>query len=96
MFETINYIEAALWDIIGLCFLVVASRRSEYRSRCVLLGIVFIAFGGSDVVEVQTGAWWRPWWLLVWKASCLAVMVEAAVWYVRRRRIQAPGIEQGR
>ena len=87
MFETINYLEAALWCAIGLGFLVRAVRLSaKERGKCAMLGIVFIAFAGSDVLEVQTGAWWRPWWLFVWKAGCLAVMVQQLVQYLRRRR----------
>ena len=86
MFETVNYVEAALWCVIGISFLFVAIAASGNRSRCLLLGVAFIAFGGSDVVEVQTGAWWRPWWLLVWKGACLLIMVEQLVQYVRRRR----------
>ncbi|MBE7458640.1 MAG: hypothetical protein KJ057_17160 [Phycisphaerae bacterium] len=37
--------------------------------------MTFLAFGASDVVEADTGAWWRPWWLLAWKAACLAVLL---------------------
>lgn len=43
------------------------------RARCVLAAVTFAAFGLSDVVEVQTGAWYRPWWLFAWKAACVAV-----------------------
>ena len=32
----------------------------------------FFAFGISDFVEIHTGAWYRPWWLLAWKATCVA------------------------
>ena len=62
MFETANYIEAALWAVIGLVFLVVSMRRGGRRRVTALAAVTFLLFGGSDVVEVQTGAWWRPWW----------------------------------
>ena len=87
MFETVNYLEGALWCIIGLCFLVVAARASQRkRFRCLLLGVVLIAFGGSDVIEVKTGAWWRPWWLLMWKAGCLLILVQQFVRYLQEQR----------
>ena len=87
MFETINYLEAGLWGFIGIGFLIRAvSAVSRDRARCFVLGVVFIAFGGSDVVEVQTGAWWRPWWLLAWKGGCLTCMVQQLIQYVRMRR----------
>ena len=60
MFETANYIEAGLWLIIGLLFLVCALRGRCNCRAAGLAAITFALFGVSDVVEVQTGAWWRP------------------------------------
>jgi hypothetical protein len=37
--------------------------------------LLFAFFGLSDLVEVTTGAWWRPWWLLAWKAACLLGLI---------------------
>jgi len=37
--------------------------------------VVFVLFGISDLVETQTGAWWKPWWLLVWKVLCVHAML---------------------
>jgi hypothetical protein len=42
-------------------------------------------FGGSDIVEVQSGAWWSPWWLFVWKASCVLSMAILFMVYLRDR-----------
>ena len=72
LFELANYLEAGLWCLIGLGFVAYALRRKgrEFR-RCVLAAVAFLLFGASDVVEVQTGAWWQPWWLLVWKGLCV-------------------------
>jgi len=87
MFEMCNYLEAALWATIGVAFLAAAAFRPiGERLRCFVIAAVFIAFGGSDVVEAQTGAWWRPWWLLVWKGVCLAILVMQLVLYVRGKR----------
>ncbi len=91
MFETINYLEAALWCIIGLGFLFVAGVKPRIRARCVVLGVVFVAFGASDIVEVQTGAWWRPWWLLLWKGACVGILGGQLIQYVRRRRDESRG-----
>ena len=52
--------------------------------RCACLGVSLIAFGVSDIVEVQTGAWWRPWWLFAWKATCLVLLVGLAGSYYRQ------------
>jgi hypothetical protein len=66
-----NRIEAGLWLVIALAMAVAAWRRRHVRRDCVIAAIAFALFGASDVVETHTGAWWRPWWLLAWKAACL-------------------------
>ena len=86
MFETANYIEAGFWIVIGAVIMVTAVIRHRVdRWTWLSLG-VFVAFGISDIVEVSTGAWWRPWWLLLWKAACVLVMTTLLVRYVKRRR----------
>lgn len=65
----LNSIEALVWVTIGV-FLLSSSKKLAVNSPkkdVVFLGILFVAFGSSDVVEVYTGAWWEPWWLLTWK-----------------------------
>jgi hypothetical protein len=55
--------------------IVVGNRSPANRNQCWNAAATLIAFGVSDVIEIQTGAWWRPWWLLVWKGLCIAVLV---------------------
>ena len=87
MFESLNYIEAVFWAIIGLVFFIRSlSRTDRQQPQSRIAAGAFILFGVSDLVEVQTGAWWRPWWLLAWKAACLAVLVWLAAGYLRRQR----------
>jgi len=87
-FETANYIEAAFWWVVAGGFAVAALRASERQiiRDCWLRMVAFAAFGLSDIVEARTGAWYDPWWLLLWKAMCLAVIAWLFVGYVRRRR----------
>jgi len=44
-----------------------------------------ILFGVSDIIEVSTGAFWRPWWLLALKGTCLIGMATCAMmlWRIR-------------
>lgn len=85
-FTTSNYIEAALWACIGLGFLVHALRTVGHKRRASLLaGATFIVFGASDIVETTTGAWWRPWWLFVWKAVCVVIFLLLLIDYFRQR-----------
>src|SRR5687768_1127172 len=85
-FETSNYIEAGLWALISTIFVGFAIKRSGIvRRDCIIAAIAFAFFGLSDVVEASTGAWWRPWWLLVWKGMCLVVIATLLVRHVRRK-----------
>jgi hypothetical protein len=87
LFEYANYGEAALWGLVGLTFGAYAVRRAgATRRRRALAALTFLLFGLSDVVEVRTGAWWRPWWLLVWKAVCVLALVLLRAEYLRGRR----------
>jgi hypothetical protein len=85
-FQVANAVEAGLWVLMGLCIFIVAAWKNA-AIRGAVPAITLIVFGCSDVVEVQTGAWWRPWWLLVWKILCVLVLVGLlADYYLRRRK----------
>jgi hypothetical protein len=89
-FRAANYVEAGLWAVIGIGFAVQAIRRSNrQRSICAVAAVTFLAFGGSDVVESRTGAWWSPGWLLVWKGACVVVFAGLILLYVMDRRNRA-------
>lgn len=86
-FQTANLIEAGLWSTIALTLAGFAIARTGRRRRlCLIAAVTFLLFGVSDVVETQTGAWYRPWWLFCWKAICVAAMVGLLVDYRRSRR----------
>ncbi len=76
-----NYAEALLWFIIALVLAVRLRMKTPWRW---LLPLAFAVFGVSDLIEVQTGAWWEPWWLLVMKAACVLVFLLA--WRAHRRQ----------
>lgn len=84
-----NYAEAGLWTALSATALLAAlRRRSHPRRRAILAAVVLVAFGASDVVEAQTGAWWRPWWLLAWKGLSVVALVVLTIreWRVLRRQ----------
>ncbi len=86
-FRWANYGEAALWIVLGLvCAGFAYARRGPLRRCAGWAAIGLVLFGGSDIVEVQTGAWWRPWWLLVWKAGCIGLLLWTLWGYLRVRR----------
>lgn len=95
-----NVFEAVLWTALGVYAVVLATRsatRSEERSatrRLLLIAVVFWIFAGSEVMETQTGAWWKPWWLAVWKGGCIAVLITLGTrhyrWHKNRQPTQEP------
>jgi hypothetical protein len=86
-FEIANYIEAGLWAFIGLGFLIAAIRTPASRRQLLFVAVTFVLFGVSDIVEASTGAWWRPWWLLIWKGLCLIVLGGFLLQYRRKKRL---------
>lgn len=76
-----NQAEAALWFVIAIVLAVRLRMKMPWRW---LLPCAFAVFGVSDLIEVQTGAWWEPRWLLVMKSACVLVFLLA--WRARRRQ----------
>lgn len=85
-----NGIEVVWWT--GLAIFLWIRRRQTPRALRSLSGwaILFLLLMAiSEVIELQTGAWWRPWWLAVWKFTCgglLGVFVlRAWLWWRANR-----------
>ena len=91
-----NLIEAGVWFVLAVVLFIYAFRR-EWRLRPTLwfLAVVIIAFGFSDLVEARTGAWWKPWWLFLWKVTCVLLML-AGAWRYRRLTKKDAGGPPGR
>ena len=71
-----NLIEAGVWFLLSIVLLVYAFRSAkQFRFVLFVLVVTLAAFGGSDLVEARTGAWWKPWWLFVWKAACVIMLL---------------------
>lgn len=81
-----NYIEAGLWSAIALGFGVRTLRQAGIaRYHPLMTSLTFLCLGISDIIEVQTGAWWRPWWLLLWKSLCIFSLVVLLIFYLKTR-----------
>jgi CHASE2 domain-containing sensor protein len=81
-----NACEALLW---GLLAVFVAWRYgrvpSSFRRLSRIAAVLLALFGLSDVIEIHTGAWWRPWELLALKGICLCGLL-ACGWRAHRLR----------
>lgn len=84
-----NSLEALLWFTIA----GILAGRVLFRSTppdtwgiALVASLAFLLFGISDLIEVRTGAWWRPVWLLALKAACLITLLGCAWLYSRKSR----------
>lgn len=76
IFVWTNRAEGLLWISMGVGIWLWGRRRdARARRLAVQAMIVLVLFGVSDLVEATTGAWWRPWWLFVWKAGCVVLLI---------------------
>lgn len=85
-----NLIEGVFWIVMGVCF-AASAVWCRYRTGRIIAALALVVFGCSDFVEMHTGAWWEPWWLMVWKGACNAVFAVLVVLYVRARRAARSG-----
>jgi len=91
-----NFIEAGVWFVIvALVFLKRRRSSAIVRSVLLLLAVTLAVFGGSDIVEAHTGAWWKPWWLFVWKAICVAVLLFGFMKYFRLSKAERGKKQEG-
>ena len=79
-----NAIEAVWWFACGVLLWRFGQRRAVHQLWSRLTAIALLIFGASDVIEVFTGAWWRPWWLAVIKIAC-GVSITVGVWIMWER-----------
>ncbi len=86
--KTFNLVEAFIWIGIGIVLLWKSRSFERVRSPAILAGVTFILFGVSDFIEIRTGSWIEPLWLLIWNVCCVASLVSCLVWYVALRRKQ--------
>jgi len=94
LFTVFNTIEGLFWLTLAAVFLLVARRRRQNTRLAIAAGLLFATFGLSDFVEIHTGGWYKPWWLLAWKAS--NVIGLATVYVAYRRRASGSSTETSR
>jgi hypothetical protein len=75
---TFNIFEAGWWLLLSIiCWW---KDRGVWKPVARTAALLFALFALSDVIEVQTGAWWRPWWLAVIKGVCIAGLISCGAW----------------
>ena len=77
----LNSLEAVFWMTIGVIVWMNSRTSIQHRKLGRFAAVWFVLFGISDIFEVYSGAWWRPWPLLVLKASCLVMLIACGLVY---------------
>ena len=90
--DAINVVELIWWPAVGLA-IAWRSRGTQplWRRLGYTAAVLLLLFGLSDGIELSTGAWWKPWWLLVWKGTCITGLVACTVTRYRWLRNQSSG-----
>ena len=82
-----NLIEAGLWFVVTMVLLTQGLRaRGPLRRVLAFLTVAFFVFGISDLIEARTGAWWRPFWLLLMKSGCVGTFMYGFREYYRIKK----------
>ena len=84
MAETFNLYEAILWFVIAVTLFASAifdKSKIFYKTNLIVSAILFFVFGVSDLIEMQTGVWWRPMSLLIMKGACIIGFVGCFIKY---------------
>jgi len=93
MAETFNLYEAILWFVIAAALLSAAvfdKSKKRYKINLIVSAVLFFFFGVSDLIEMQTGAWWRPIGLLILKGACI---IGFALCFIKYRKLKKQDIE---
>jgi hypothetical protein len=85
--DVFNACEAALWFAMAIAVML-RYRRVAIGMRRIAHGTAtfLVLFAASDLIEMQTGAWWRPVGLLILKGVCVVGLVGGFGLLVRRSR----------
>jgi len=90
-----NLYEAILWFVISIIFLgfgVYKKNIVAQKKTFLFLSVIFVLFGISDLIEMKTGAWWKPTWLLAMKAFCItSIAIGVFFLYKKARPSQSRG-----
>jgi len=67
-----NVIEAIIWFALATWLLCLGLKtRSHLKRTFLVFSVTLYVFGISDIIETQTGAWYRPLGLFLLKVVCV-------------------------
>ena len=84
--QTFNLLEAFLWMTIAAAFFVRLRRQKDHRDLARAAAVAFLLFGISDLIEIQTRAWYQPIGLFLLKAACVVTFLICFALYRKRTK----------
>lgn len=82
--KTFNFIEGIYWLALGIFVLTLSKIIfQKYKKLALFTSLVLILFSITDFIEIETGAYWTPWWLLVWNIICILGLTLSLAWYIK-------------
>ncbi len=91
-----NVIEAGIWIAMAGWFLFLAlRRRSSLKKTFLVFSVTLLFFGISDLIETQTGTWYKPFSLFMLKAVCV-LFIAACLFVFFRNRAECERVMNGK
>ena len=84
--QIFNLLEAFLWLAISAAFFIRLRRQKAHRDLSRAAAVAFLLFGISDLIEIQTRAWYEPIGLLLLKAACVVTFLICFALYRKRTK----------
>ena len=84
-----NAFEALLWFSMAFACVLTARRKRGFLKRPFTAATVFVVFAMSEMIEMRTGAWWRPLWLMFLKGGCIVLLASFGIEPFRAARSES-------
>ena len=92
----LNVFEAAIWIVMATWLLYLALRgRSNLKNAFLVFSVTLYLFGISDIVETQTGAWYKPLGLFMLKSVCV-LLIAGCLYVLFRNRSECERVLNGK
>jgi glycerol-3-phosphate acyltransferase PlsY len=89
-------IEAGIWiALAGWLLFLAVRRRSSLKKTFFLFSATLFFFGISDLIETQTGAWYKPFSLFMMKAVCV-LFIAGCLFVLFRNRSECERVMNGK
>jgi len=91
-----NVIEAGIWiTMAGWLLFLALRRRSSLKKTFLVFSVTLFFFGISDLIETQTGAWYKPFSLFMLKAVCV-LFIASCLFVLFRNRSECERVMNGK